>query len=406
MAKFRYYVKPRDIDGNLTEFVEITDDIDLQSIGKIPQKLENDEFDIGVFKFDSFGFRVRNDHGLYSDVGEENTIFKYKRDGCPFKLTWQRDEKVPLAGSAIAGSSFLGSETDVIYGLLNDDSSVLNTDTQQLNFQIFSMDSVFEKTETNYAEVALAYDYEDIIYAILNVSNITEVLTVDAGNISCGLNIAPDVKSVLENTTVKEALDTVLFQSNSVLYIIGTTIYVSPRDGGSVSQKTFYGLGSFDGIEDIVDIPRVYSGIKTTWNYWTWKDTTLVSQDNASVILNGVRKKEIEFDMVTNTTKRQQILDEFKDTFKDKKQEIDLVVDVNYENLNLSILNRVNVEYPPLYYSEFDLPLYDTESAIYDESLYPYSEVSFIISSSSNFKIIGKTIDTKNHLIIFNLKEQ
>ena len=57
-----------------------------------------------------------------------------------------------------------------------------------------------------------------------------------------------------------------------------------------------------------------------------------------------------QIDEITNTGKRQSILDEQRDQFKDKKQEFDLTTFVNYDNLELQILDRVNVDYPTVFY--------------------------------------------------------
>lgn len=406
MAKLKVYINPRDESGNLTSFIEVTDDVDLNSLNKISLLIDNDEFNVGQFEYNDFSIKLRNDHGRYSDITSVKSIFRFRRGGCPIKVTWQKDTIGPICGIAIAGSAVLGSEEEIVSGILNDEDSIIDADTQQISFRILTKDSIFSEVETPFSSMSNGDTYEDSIYLLLNQSEITELLTVDSGNISVGLDIAMDDVSNFENTTVKEGLDKLLFQSNSVLYIKDNTVYVSSRAGGATLIKTFYGYNGA-GQEDVVDIKNLSNGKKKLFNYWTWEDTTLSSKNVSSISANGIRKKELKFAEITNTTKRQSILDEQRDEFSELKQSFDLITFLNYENLGVNILDKVMVDVPPIYYSnnvDGTLPLYG--SAIYGQDVYPISQFSAEIDSTAEFRVMGKSLDFKKQLITFRLEEK
>lgn len=406
MSRFRAYIKPRDSQGILTEYIEVTQDIDFGSMGSIDQTIDNDRFQVGLFNFNSFGIKLRNEHGLYSDVTELSSIFRFRRGGCPFKLTWQIEDEFPECGVAICGKAKLSPEVDVLVGVLNDEATTLNLQDQRISFTVLTADAVFDAVETPHASISVSDLYSDTLLLVLNQSEITELLTVDVANINVGLDLAMDVVSEFENTTVKEALDKLLFQSNSVLYIEDETVFIKNRDGGLVSEHTFFGQGSETGIEDVVNIGTISTGLNNVFNFWTWSDTTLKSQDATSISANGIRKKSIEFDEITDSGKRQQVLDEQKTQFSSKKQEFNLTSFVSYETLALGLLARVNVDYPTVYYTATYggiFPVYGV--ARYGKAVYPLSETSMTIDVATNFKIMGISILTKEQNIVFKLKE-
>jgi hypothetical protein len=406
-SRIRVYFKPRDVNGVLTDWVEVSEDIDFNSLGKVSLLIDNDEYNVGLFNYNDLSLNLRNDHGKYSDITELSSIFRYKRGGSPVKITWQVQEDLPVCGIAICGEAILGAEENILTGVLNDEATNLNAGNQQVNFKILTKESIFSSLETPHASISALDTYSDTIFLVLNQAGVTETLTVDAGNITVGLDLAMDVVTEFENTTVKEALDVLLFQSNSVLFIENDIVYVESRDGGTVSEKTFYGQGSNNGLEDILDLSGITTGLKNVFNFWTWADTALVSTDVSSITANGIRKKEIEFKEITDTGKRNSVLDAQKTEFSSKKQELNLTTPMTYENLGVGLLDRVNVDYPPVYYltdPDGEFPLYG--SAIYGTAVYPLTDVSINILPTTNYKVMGKTVQFKKQTITFKLKEQ
>ena len=406
MSRFRAYINPTDDNGVFTGFVEVTEDVDFSSMGSISQQIDNDEYNVGLLRFNQFTLKLTNESGRYSDVGTAETIFKKRRGGSRFRLTWEKADDDTQCGIAICGSSYISPEITVFEGVINDEATRLNIVDQKVQFTILTIDSVFKSVATNFASLSNGNLFSAALLTVLNQTEITKYLTVSAGNINVGLDLAIDTVADFENTTVKEALDDLLFASNSVLYIEGTTVIIRSRDADATSSHTFIGQASNNGIENIIDISDVSSGQNNLFNFWTWADTTLKAENGTSIADNGLRKKEISFDMITNTGKRQSILDEQRDEYGERKQELKLTTTLTYETLALMFLNKVNVDYPTVYAPANIgdlLPYYGL--AVYGAAIYPIGQFSLTIDVLTDFKILGIVLNTKQQTIEFKLRE-
>ena len=410
MSRLRAYIKPRNTNGDfLPEFIEVTEDVDFDATGNISQLIDNNEFNVGQFKFSDFDLKLRNQLGAYSDVDVLQSIFRTRRAGSQFKLTWSPSDQSPQCGDSIAGNSYgatIDSPVDVFIGVINDEASKLDIDDQQITFSVLSTDSIFTTIEAPFNLLSIGQLYSDAIFAILNQVSVTEYLLLDVGNITLGLDQTFDVVTQYENKTVKEVLDDVLRQANAIIFIKEETIFIRPRDGGLVSKYTFIGQGSNDGIEDIIKISDVTTGLNKVFNYWTFADTDLIAKDVGSIDINLIRKKEISVEAITNTAKRQAILNSQRDTFKNKKQRFDLTVAINSDLLGLFLLDRVTVDYPTIFIpgeTGGELPIYGI--AIYNESFYGFGEFALTIDKITPYKIMGRTIETVKQTIKFKLEE-
>lgn len=405
MSIFRLYINPKDDIGDFTGFREVTPDVTSDGFGVVSQDIDNNEFDVGVFNFNSFTVRLRNEEGLYSDINNIASIFRNRRGGSKFQVRWKQTE-TPYAGLAIAGKAVISPEVVIYDGVINDDSSRLDIDDQQITFKVLSSDSVFTEVETPFASISVDDLYSDTIFLLLNQVEITKIMTIDVSNITVGLDLEMDVVTEFENETVKESLDRLLFQSNSIMFLRDNVVFIKPRDGGATAVHTFIGQASNNGIEDIQKLSSISAGRNQVFNFWTWRDTTLKATDTDSITANGIRKKQIEFDEITNTAKRQSILDAQRDEFSVQKQEFRLTTFLTYETLAINMLDRVSVDYPTVVSPGLpgaDIPLYGV--AIYGEAIYPREEFSITIDKDTPFKIMGIKINKKSQNIIFKIKE-
>lgn len=404
----KVYVQAFDEDKNYTgSFTEITSDVDLSSIGKIKQSIDNQNFNVGVFKYTNLNLKVNNTSGKYSEPGNLRSIFINKRIDSIVKVTWcEEEEGGPICGIAICGNAVLGGEINVFYGLLNDIASSQDIADSILNFSVQGLESLFSRVATNYSSLSGSDTISDIIYDLLNQTSITDLMTVSALNISCSIDQVPDDITGLEETTVKEALDQLLEASNSILYVSldDQTIYVTPRTPGGSVSFSFYGQSSDSGSENIVDIKGISTGLNRTFNFWKWRDTTLTSKDATSISTYGVRKKELDIDLITNTTKRNNILSDYKDEFYTPKQELKLTTILDYNTVELFFLDRVDVDYPAVFSPSEDGLIARYGTAVYGTNYYPYGSSSFSISTSTNYKVIGRSVDMKKNLVELELR--
>lgn len=404
MAVWRVYIKPFDDAGNYGTYTEVTDYVNRETFSSITEKLDNSEYNVGIFRFSNLSLSVNNFEGKFSDVGGSATIFRYRRAGSMVKVTYQQDNPA-ICGIAIWDDAVVSEEIKIYEGLLVDETATTNVVAQKLSFKVLGLESVISEAIVPYSSISNGDLLSAVIYTCLNQASITKVLTVDAGNITCGTDVTIDDKTSLETKTVKEAFDELMLLSNSVLYIKDATIYVAPRAAGVTVEKTFYGQSAVDGLEDILNISDIKTGLNKTFNYLTWSDSTTVSSDTDSIALNGYKKQEISSEIITNAGKQTTVLDGIKGEFKDPKREFKLKVVLNEETLALEFLNRVAIDYPAIAIAgEFDVPTYGF--AVYGVSGYPISYFNFTFDpTDDNWKIMGRTIDMNNFTIEFDLRE-
>lgn len=401
MSRTRVYIKPFNDLGVYTEFIEVTDDVDISGLASIKRGIDSTEYDVGVFKFSSFSIKLANETGRYSDVDVFQSIFRYKRNDSIIKITWN-----PNADDDAIAGVYIGSDDITIFeGLLRDEASKLNIRDQKINFQCLGYDALFDRMEVPFSSLSPGDTFEEILLACTDQAPFNELVTVSASNISVDTNSVTDAVAGLENETVKEALDVILLHSNSILYIDDNVLYIVTRAESASSQYTFYGQASNDGIENIIDMKNIRSGVNRVFNLLTWDDSTESAFDATSQAFYGVRKKAIETDMITNTGKRSTILTNIKDEFKDAKQELNLSTSMEVDRLGLGVLNKVNIDYPTVFVpaDENDLPLWG--KVRWGEFLWPIGQWSLTISPTTDYKILQINYNLKRRQIILKLRE-
>lgn len=387
-------------------WVDITKDVIFSSLGDITQKIDNDSFNAGTLTNSSISLSLSNKSGKYAPVGDPNSIFSFTRNNSLVRISWNINTYDTYCGIAVCGECLPHNDNVVIFvGLLNDDSLITDLKDQKAKFRVLGRESIFSQVTTNYSSITNGDTFEEVLYTVLNQSKITGLLTVSALNIDVGTDQEIDDKTGWENSTVKEVLDDILEASGSVLYIEDDIIYIKNRTQALTSDITFYGQASNDGLENILSLNNIRSGINKMINYWTWDDTSLISQDATSVLRNGVSKKSLSYDFITNNTKRESILDNQLLEFKNLKEEFEIEVLATQATFDAGILTGCSVDYPTVYstISGADMPLYDV--AIYDEAIYPIGAWAKIISPTIVYKIMGKKYHLKSDTITFYLRE-
>jgi hypothetical protein len=405
--RFRVYLKPFDDTGNyVADWIEVTSDVSADSMADLRQVLDDDTYNVGVFRFADFALKLRNEQGLYSDAGELRSIFQYKRSDALVRITWQLQDFESHPGVIIPGEFIPGNdEVEIFEGLLSDEASDTDIRDQIAQFKVRGLESVFANTEVPFADISNGDLVSEIILAILDQDRITQYLTVAALNINPSYDAAIDDVSEYETSTVKEVLDDMLLISNSILVIEDGVVIVKPRTETVAVMATFYGQASNNGIENIIDLKDIRTGVQKMFNYCTWAETTLLAREADSIAMYGIRKKEFDFSQVTNNTTRQNILNEFRDEFGLPKATLSMTVPCTEENLMLKLLDSIIVDYPTVLYAPpgEQIPVYGT--AIYGDSVYPYGAWSLTIGTAGTWKIMGRNLKTKNHQIEFILRK-
>ncbi len=404
MSQVKVYIAPFDNDGVYTDYQEVTSDVD-SSIGSITRQLDNSEFDLGTFKTGDLSLKLRNEHGKYSDVGTIETMFRYKRSNSKVKITWEVEDDIVQCGFAVCGECFLSEEITIFEGLLSDESLLEGLDDRKVSLKVLSFESIFDKVIINTGDFSNGDSLESVLYDILNVDEVTSLLTISASNISLDSNINLDDKTELENETLSDALKSILTVGNAVLYIDANIVYIKPREASIELKSTFYGQGSDKGIESITKLGKINSGLKRCFNFWTWKDYVTSQQNVSSRAKYGSRKKEVGYDFITSSTSKDTVLTNSKDEFGSPKQELTLTTPLNYDTLELQLLDKINMDYPtPFFVAPGDVfPIFG--SSVFGIARFPFGEWSLVLTETQHFKIMGIKIDLKNQNIDFKLRE-
>lgn len=400
------YIKQFDDQGQyVSDYTEITKDV--VNLGVLSQQLDNADYDIGVFRNSGITLKMRNDEGKYGEADSLRSIFKYKRSDSIIKITWDFRDYDLICGFCYAGDEPLCGPVDVFYGLLTEVSSSSNIQAQDIDFQILGPELLFERAIVPIDDISDGDMISDIIYTILNQSKINVLLNISPSNISVGIDTAIDSKAGLENKTVKAALDDLLNVSNSVLRLEDFTVHISNRDPSDYDMYAFFGQASDIGTENVIDVREFRDGLNRTFNYWTWDDTTLFSQDEYSIEKYGVISNNLKTDLidVASTSKIQNILNANRDDFSFPKTEFKLDTPINYDTLALTLLDKVSIDYPTVYVPADSNPLPRYGIDVYEDPVYPFEQWSLKISNLDRFKIISKKIDMNKSVITFGLRE-
>lgn len=407
MSAFRFYLSIPLDNGQYSEFEEITEDVLENSVGNLKQNLSSNEYDIGTIKFNKISVNLRNEKAKYSQANNPLSIFTTKRDESILKIMWDVNEDTIACGNFACGHTYLSHPVEVYKGFLEDNSSKFDADTQVQTFNFLGLESIIGKVGVNYSSLSVSDDMLTTIYNLLNQEKITKFLTVDPGNISVAHNFVPDNIESLQNKKVLDALDEILFLCGAVLYVENDTIYVSTRDASPTSKFIFYGPSSDLGIENLIDVSSYTLGLNRTFNSWRWKDTAIVQSFADSIDANGFRDKEVDSELVTNTTKRTNILTSLLAEYGFPKIELEIKVPMTTPIISeLFLLDRINIDYPADYRGNEDDELPATYGkAIYGRSSYIQAVSSLIIDVGIDWKILNRNISIKDHIITFKIRE-
>jgi len=404
MGTVRIYINPFDTTGEYTSYQDVTKYVKDKS-AVVKRQVDNNEYDVGVLTYNNLSLTFNNINGKFNEADNIQSIFDYKRSNSKVKITWEINTHPLYCGFVECGTYYLGTEVTIFEGLLNDEGSKTDIDSQFINFTVLGFESILDKVETPFSSIANDDKVSEILYDCLNQSDITEILTVSLANITPSYDAVIDDVSDLEETTVKETLDILLEISNSILNIIDNVIYIVPRTATPTVQQTFYGQSARASGEDILSIKDIRQGLHKTFNLWKWEDTVLTARSSSSIEKYGVRKKEISYVGITTEATKQAILNSSRTEFGEPKKEIKLTTLLNYDTYNLAILDRVAIDYPTVFFpsDENVLPMFGVST--FGNDKFPFGVWALTFDTNTNFKILGKDINLQKEIITLTLRE-
>jgi hypothetical protein len=154
-----------------------------------------------------------------------------------------------------------------------------------------------------------------------------------------------DDGSWFDNKSIKEALDKLLFASNSVLIIDDAgVIYVKSRDIDPEDEVLFlYGQYDEQKRENIVSISDFNTGRQRTFTQVQVNDFTATNEIYSDIF--GLRKKSYTLEFITDNAKEEEIAERLVDEFKSPKSELKVTVPTDQLD-GVHLLQTVSVNYP------------------------------------------------------------
>lgn len=403
MGKVHVYFRPIEVDGELGDEVEVTDDVLDRGVTPIKEQLDNTEYDVGVLRVSNCRLRLRNDHGRYTEPGNPSTIFPLIRNQTNVRVTWEPGPHKLVCGFFKVGQSKLSQEIELFEGLLDDEATRQNIDDQTITFQILGFQNLFERVEAT--GITDSMNFEQAIFHVLNRSEITSHLTVNSDNIDCAVNRSIDDEDFFDGKTGLEALAEILKLANSALYIKNRVVHVTPRQATEDLKFSFYGQSSRLGAENILDLRDYSNGMNRLFNLVRWRDTDLISRNADSINEFGVYKHEIDSDVVTNATSRGLILDAYRDEFSVPGIEFQVKTWLTPENASLFLLDRIQVDHPTIVTGAPGQPIPVYGEARYGQAVYPLKVHNLTIPGFRRFKVLSRDIDVIDETLSLHLRE-
>lgn len=407
MSAFRFYISYPTNGTEYSDFIDITDDVYDNSAGNLKQNLASNDYDIGSIKFNKITLNLRNETGKYSDAINPLSVFTFKRDETILRIDWDRNFDAAACGSSPCGFTFLSAPVEVYKGLLDDNSSKFDATSQTQTFNFLGLESIIQKVPVNFPSLSVGDTLNTTVFNILNQTKIKQFLTVDISNINVDFDYLPDDISSLENKNCLEALDDILLITNSILYVKNSTVFVTSRGEGATSVFTFYGPSSDLGIENLHSVSSYTLGINRTFNFWLWEDTNISQSFADSIERYGERKKVIKSDLITDNGKITAVLNRLLNEFGFPKRELEIEVPLITAIVKgIFLLDKINIDYPSDYRAnEDDTLVARYAQQRYGQATYVQSISSLIIDVATNWKILNRTIQVRNHKITFKVRE-
>lgn len=223
-------------------WIDVTDDVELDSMNTIDQSLDNTDYNLGVYKTADFQITFRNDNGKYSDVGQPESIFKYTRTNTLFKLTWRGDSKPPTCGFSVAGEQGLCPEVTVLTGLINDSSLTMDLETNELQFDVLGLENVLSNLfPPSFALSPESGSEFNVAIAAPGFFNVTDGFSSSSG---MGALVAGNPISFVNGTLDGSALPGGV--------TAGTIYYVSGVVPNVIGDLTFYSFNIAASYDDAI----------------------------------------------------------------------------------------------------------------------------------------------------------
>lgn len=370
---YRVYFTPLMQVATYGTEVEVTDYISQAGIKSINRGIDTGDFDFGQYLFADIALTAINLDGVFNTPDDFRSMFIFSRNLTKVRLVFENSV----------------GQTITFKGIINEESTTENAETQIINFRVLGQDSVLRTTMVGPGVITIGDTVSIAIKKIINVPAITKILTYISTNINPKIDFVIDNPEPFNNLAVKDVLDTLLLASNSIITIDSSGVIEVKSRADDPDQIPFKLYGPFV-IRNAQNIDRAFNINTGKHRQFTSVkvNTVINTRDDFSEDF-GFRQKSLSLNYVTNAATMDTISASLLDEFKAPKIELQLEVATDTVK-SLRLLDRVTLDYPlrleptP---GKF-LPVYGITKFGQASDPYPNAFGSFKMSPQNIFKIV------------------
>ena len=356
--------------------VDVTQDVDLSEwieqdrISSINSEVDQGDYDIGIYTYGSVTFKAINFDGRFNEPQVDSRSM----------FPWYRDRaKVDI--------NFIGDSTVIQFrGLITDKATKQDLSKQTVSFTALSQDSIFQQLKVSSGTVLDGMTFTEAFQAMLNISEVTNILNFSIANINPLVDLTVDDGSKFNSVILKTALGQLLFAANSVLVIDSSkNIIARSRTENSNTPHRLY-LNDTQGRDNIDTITNYNNGLQRMFNSIFVNTTESVNQNSIDTFF--VRQKTQTLAFITDTTSQQTIADSIISNFGVPLTEMMVLTDTETAE-SMNILDKITVK-KNLRLSRAQgkhIALYDVDD--YEKSYYAIETGDLELIENVIYKIVG-----------------
>ncbi len=390
--RYRVYFTPLDSKAVYSDEVEVTDFIQSAGLKTIKRSIDSEDYDVGTFTFDDVDVKAINVNGIFNEPDDTRSIFKYSRDLCKVRIAAENDE--------------MGT-TVVYHGLINEEATKLDAGKDILSFRVLSRDSVLRKSQISGGTIASGTLASTALLNIFSDATISSVLTLAAEDIDLALDFTVEDGTFFDNKNVREALNSILIASGSVI-LIDDDGNVTIRDRTAnldTDILNLYGPFDFQRRQNVIQLKDYNTGLHRMVNSVSIGDS--VVENTAYIETFGYRKKDFDLGFLVTVAAIEDVAEVIVDEFKAPKKECRVEVPITIAR-SANILDRVSLNWPlritPSLGNRFIPIIGVTKIAEATEPL-PDTSGSVSIDPVIAFKIIEIEEDPNNFTAFLKLRQ-
>lgn len=372
-------------DFNMSDYIEDN------GVGVIKKEIDTGNFDFGTFVFDNVKLKGINRNGKLSFINKNaRSIFRYSRDLAKVQINYY---------DGVSNTPYVRFK-----GLINEDGSTQDFKDKKVTFEVLSLASIMRKTIVTGGQISNNILFSTAIKRLINIPEITDLLTYNASNIDVQYDDYIDDGSYFDGLTTKEALDQLLLVSNSILIVDDDLNLIVKGRTENLTTHNFYGAGDYYGRENIIDIKDYNDGLQRAFN--SVKIGDIQYTDEIWQTDYGIRQKDFDAEFITDNSVLRNVAKRLVTLFKVPKPELEMVVKTK-DAKEISILDRVRVTYPLRYKPPYGKKMRVYNRSEYNDSETPYPEVygDLRIDESEKWIVIGIYENTKDFTTTLKLRQ-